>query len=83
MHVRAPLHFFPQLPQLSGSDIVLTHFESHTELPDAHATPHCPLVQVGVPPATAGHLALHALQLLMSVRGSMQPAPQAMYGLWH
>jgi hypothetical protein len=74
---------FPQLPQFLGSVFVLTHFESHTELPDAQVTPHCPLAQVGIPPATTGHLALQALQLLMSVRGSMQAAPQAMNGLSH
>ena len=82
-HVTLPLHLFPQLPQFLGSDIVLTHLESHTELPDAHMTPHCPFAQVGVPPGTAGHLAVQALQLLMSARGSMQPAPHAMNGLWH
>ena len=83
MHDTLPLHLFPQLPQFLGSDVVLTHFESHTELPEAHMTPHCPFAQVGVPPGTAGHLALQALQLLTSARGSMQPAPQAMNGLWH
>jgi hypothetical protein len=78
-----PLHLFPQLPQLFGSDLVSTHFESHTEFPDAQLTPHWPFEQVGVPPGTAGHFALQALQLLMSERGSMQVMPQAMNGLWH
>jgi hypothetical protein len=40
MPLPLPLHFFPQLPQLFGSDLVSTHFESHTELPDAQLTPH-------------------------------------------
>jgi hypothetical protein len=78
-----PLHLFPQLPQFLASKVVLTHSESHTELPAAHMTPHCPFAQLGIPPGTGGHLALQALQLLTSARGSMQPAPQAMNGLWH
>jgi hypothetical protein len=76
-----PLHFLPQVPQLFGSEPVFTHCPLQAELPEAQLTPHCPSLQVAVPPGTAGHLFPQAPQLFRSVRGSMQPAPQAMNGL--
>ena len=80
-HFTFPLHLLPHWPQFLGSEEVLTHWLSQTELPDAQATLHCPSLQVGVPPGTAGHLCPHAPQLLTSARGSTQLGPHWINGL--
>lgn len=55
------------MPQLSGSELVSTHFAPHLEKPALHCTPHCPLVQTGVPLTKDGHELEQVPQLVTSV----------------
>lgn len=52
------------------------------DLPEGQLTPHCPSVQMAVPPPEALHIVWQSPQWFTSVRGSTQVIPQAMNGAW-
>jgi hypothetical protein len=69
-------HFFPHIPQLFGSEVVLMQASPHLAMPGAHWNPQVPAAHVGMPDGGALHALSHSPQLAASVLTSTHEPPQ-------
>jgi hypothetical protein len=76
-HTSSAAHLVPQAPQFCAFDLGSTQTPPQFTSGALHTMPHLPAEHTAVALATAGHLVLHAPQLVTSLARSAQAAPQS------